>query len=131
MTTTDIFSEDKLMQHLGAELVIGEPGHVVIELEVTEHLVQRHNTCQGGAIFALADAAFGIAANNTGQSAVSQHCTISFLRPAPLGETIRAEAKRRSTTGRTDIFDVEVSDSSGELIAEFRGNAHILKSTSS
>jgi acyl-CoA thioesterase len=129
MTTTDIFNDDKLMQRLGAKLIIGEPGYVVIELEVTEHLVQRHNTFQGGAIFALADAAFGIAANNTGQSAVSQHCTISFLRPVPLGETIRAEAKRRSTTGRTDIFDVEVSDRSGELIAEFRGNAHILKSS--
>ena len=131
MATTELFYDDKLMQHLGAQLINGEAGHVIIELVVTENLVQRHNTCQGGAIFALADAAFGIAANNTGQSAVSQHCTISFLRPAPLGETIRAEAKRRSTTGRTDIFDVEVTDSSGELIAEFRGNAHILKSNSS
>ena len=101
MTTTELFNDDKLMQHLGARLIKGEPGHVVIELKVTENLVQRHNTCQGGAIFALADAAFGIAANNTGQSAVSQHCTISFLRP----------------------------DRSGELIAEFRGNAHILKSS--
>ena len=31
----------------------------------------------------------------------------------------------------TDIFDVEVFDSSGQLIAEFQGNAHILKSSSS
>jgi acyl-CoA thioesterase len=129
MTSTDIFNDDKLMQRLGAKLITGEHGHVVIELKVTEHLVQRHNPCQGGAIFAFADAAFGIAANNTGQSAVSQHCTISFLRPAPLGETVRAEAKRRSTTGRTDIFHVEVTDSSGNLIAEFRGNTHILKSS--
>lgn len=129
MGTTAIFNEDKLMQLLGAQLVHGEPGHVIIELKVTADIVQRHQTCQGGAIFSLADAAFGIAANNTGQSAVSQHCNISFLRPAPLGETLRAEAVRRTTSGRTDIFDVQITDSAGELVAEFRGTARILKNS--
>ena len=127
MTTAEIFAQDKMMQLLGAELVHCEPGHFVIEMEVTEQHVQQHQTCHGGAIFALADAAFGIAANNEGRPAVSQHCSINYLRPAPLGQRIRAESVRRSTSGRTDIFDVRVTDREGEVIAELRGTARILK----
>ena len=125
---SEIFAADKMIQLLGATLLHGEAGHVVIGMQVTEKMVQRHNTCQGGAIFTLADAAFGIAANSKGQSAVSQQCSINFLRPAPLGEMLRAEALARSRVGRTEIYDVTVSGDSVGLVAEFRGIARILGS---
>ena len=111
---------------LGVELVAGLPGHVVLEYTVQDSIVQRHGTCHGGVIFSLADAACGIAASAGGVPAVTQFCTINFLRPAPIGALLRATAIERSRSGRSLILDVRVEDTSGELIAELRGTAKLV-----
>jgi acyl-CoA thioesterase len=119
----DLFEQDQMMQLLEAEIQSVSNGCVVLEMRVTQKMVQKHGTCQGGALFALADAAFGISANCNGREAVSQHCSITYLRPAHLGETVIARPSKRSQSGRTSIYDVVLLTSEDKILAEFRGVA--------
>ncbi len=122
----DIFAKDRLMALLGVELVEGRSGHVVLRYVVQDTVVQEHGTCHGGVIFSLADAACGIAASAYGQPAVTQVCTVNFLRPAPLGTRLTATATERSRAGRSVILDVSVDDDSGTRIADLRGTARLV-----
>ncbi len=122
----ELFDQDQMMHLLGASIVSVVEGCVELKMTVTERMVQKHGTCQGGALFALADAAFGISANCAGRDAVSQHCSITYLRPAHLGEVVVAAVSVRTTAGRTSIYDVSLSTQAGALVAEFRGVARAL-----
>ncbi len=62
------------------------PGEAVLTMRITEAMVNGHGMCHGGFIFTLANSAFAFACNSHGERAVAQHCTITFLRPARLGE---------------------------------------------
>ena len=94
-------------------------------MTVTEAMVNGHGICHGGFIFALADSAFAFACNSHGERAVARHAAIDFLRPARLGETLRAEAIERARSGRSGIYDVRVTGLDGGLIAEFRGHSRL------
>jgi acyl-CoA thioesterase len=75
--------------------------------------------CHGGIIFALADQAFGIAANQHAvQVAVSVH--IEYIAPA--SGDLEAVAARRAESENRSLFQVRVFE--GErLVAEFEGVA--------
>jgi acyl-CoA thioesterase len=75
-------------------------------------------TIHGGAIFALADQAFGIAANLGDSSQVAVSASIQYLAPA----TGRLEAVARlvEETALTSVYEVEVSGE-GRRVAVFRG----------
>lgn len=122
-----IFDQDKLLSLLGIELVDGRAGYVVLRYTVTNDVVQEHGTCHGGVIFSLADAACGIAASGDDFPAVTQMCSINFLKPVPVGAVLRATAIERSRTGRTVILDVTVVDSEGNTVAELRGTARSVR----
>lgn len=121
MDARAIFDQDRLMSLLGVDMVIGRPGHVVLRYVVDETIVQTHGSCHGGVIFALADAACGIAGNTGDASAVTQTGTITYLAPAHVGDILIATARQRSASGRTQVIDVDVATEAGTLIAEFRG----------
>ena len=121
MDSREIFEADRLMTLLGVELLEGRPGHVCLRYVVQENIVQRHGICHGGVIFSLADAACGIAANSAERAAVTQTCSISFLKPAPVGTVLIATAREKSRSGRTVVMDVDVTDEDGNAIADLRG----------
>ena len=78
-----------------------------------------HGMTHGGAIFALAAHAFGIAGNLDGvdQTGISAH--IRYFSP-PAGETLEAVARRVSETERTSVYTVDVY-SGGRLVASLEG----------
>ena len=82
-------------------------------MTITEAMVNGHGICHGGFIFTLADSAFAFACNSHGDRTVAQHCSITFLRPGRVGETLRAEAKERVRAGRTGMTDVRVLGEDG------------------
>jgi acyl-CoA thioesterase len=74
----------------------------------------------GGYVFALADTAFAYAMNSHGRTGVSVHADVAFLRPARAGADLIASAAERTFDGRAGIYDVEVRDDAGALLAEIR-----------
>ena len=78
-------------------------------------------------LFTLADKAFAHACNNTNKVTLASGCTIDFLAPAYEGELLTATAVERSRSGRTGVYDVEIHNPAGKLVAAFRGRSYQLK----
>lgn len=102
-------------------------GYARMSMTVTQHMVNAHNTCHGGAIFTLADSTFGYACNSHNQNALASSCTIEYLAPAFLGEVLTAVGAEQARTGRQGIYDMRVTNQKGELIALFRGKSVTVK----
>jgi len=114
---------DLAARRLGIALLGMSPGGCRLRMVVQPDMVNSHGTCHGGIIFTLADSAFGYACNSFNRNTVAQHCDISFLRPVAVGTELTAIAELRSTTGRSSVYDMTVTDADGNLVALFRGLA--------
>jgi acyl-CoA thioesterase len=61
--------------------------------------------------------------------AVAQHCSITYLSPGRIGDRLIATAKEVSRSGRSGIYDIRITNQSGERVAEFRGHSRTVKGT--
>ena len=122
-----MWAEDTASRGLGMELVSIEPGHAVLSMTVAERMVNGHKLCHGGYIFTLADSAFAFACNTYNQRTVAQHCAITFLNAARLGDRLVARAVERQRMGRSGIYDVTVTREEGFVITEFRGHSRTIE----
>ncbi len=118
-----MLAADRATPGLGMTLESVAAGHAVITMPVRPDMLNGLGICHGGFIFSLADSAFAFACNSYGDQAVAQRCDIQFLRPAAIGETLRAAAVERTRSGRTGLFDVRVTGADGTIVAEFRGQS--------
>jgi len=122
--TLDIIRTDKYASRLGVEFVLVEEGHCVTRMPLTEDHVNFLGLVHGGAIFSLADIAFGAAANSWGTRSMAIHITIDYLS-AP-GDTpyLEAEVRKTGKAGRTCYYGMEVRNASGEVVAVLSGWAY-------
>jgi acyl-CoA thioesterase len=86
--------------------------------------VNGHAICHGGFIFLLADSTFAFACNSYNRNTVAQGCAIDYLAPAREGDVLRAIGVERSRTGRTGVYDIEVTNQHGTTVALFRGKSY-------
>ena len=80
----------------------------------------------GGAIFALADAAFAAASNSEGRVAVAININISYLRGAKEG-VLTARATEVNPDKRIGSYRVDVTDEEGQAVAVFQGLVYRMK----
>jgi len=90
----------------------------------------------GSAEAADADGGTGAAGAATDSITVASGVDINFLKPAFQGQVITAVAHRRSSAGRSGLYDIQIfaadpgseisSGKPGELIAEFRGRSRTI-----
>lgn len=118
---TIMWQQDQASRELGMQLELVAPGRAVLSMTIECRMVNGLDVCHGGFIFALADSAMAFASNSHGEHALTQHCAITFLRPARLGDRLIADAVERARHGRTAIYDVAVS-TNDLVVAEFRGH---------
>ncbi len=74
------------------ELVDAGEGFARLSANVKEEFLNAHQIAHGGMIFALLDVAFAIAVNSI-NDAVGVQWSFNMFRPAPLDDTVVAEAK--------------------------------------
>lgn len=122
-----LWASDQATKYLGGEITSVGPGEATLTLDVQPHHCNGHGICHGGFIFTLADSAFAFACNSYNASVVAQHNQISFVAPGKLGDTLTATAREISRTGRSGIYDVTVTGSDGETVAEMRGCSRQIK----
>lgn len=122
-----MWADDQATQALGMTLGAVTAGHSAMSMTVQPHMVNGHGLCHGGYIFTLADSAFAFACNTYNQRTVAQHCAISYLRPAKLGDVLTARAQERQRAGRGGIYDITVTRADGIVIAEFRGHSRTIE----
>jgi acyl-CoA thioesterase len=122
-----ISARDRASRSLGMKLGTVGPGHAVLTMTVREDMLNGHDICHGGFIFALADSAFAFACNSYNLTTVASGCAIDFVAPARKDDLLTAVAQERSVSGRTGVYDIEVTNQRGERIAFFRGKSYRIK----
>lgn len=110
-------ADAKVNALLGLELVSIAPGRAECRLTVREELVNSHRYCHGGIVFALADTALAYASCSTNRSGVTQAASITFTRPARLGDVMSATAVVESDGRRATAATVRVTNQVGQLVA--------------
>ena len=111
------FNTCEFARLLGMELTDLWPGgaRVVMDTEGKRNL---NGVAHGGAVFALADQAFGIAANADGIREVAVTAHIHYLAPGT--GKLEAVAERVSASATTSVYRVVVKDGV-RTVAEFDG----------
>jgi acyl-CoA thioesterase len=122
-----MYSIDPATQGMGIELEMIAPGEARMRMVVRRDMLNGHQTCHGGFLFAFADSTFAFACNARNQNTVAAGCTIDFLAPGFEGDVLTAHAKERSLAGRTGIYDVTVTNQEGKSLALFRGRSYRIK----
>jgi acyl-CoA thioesterase len=113
------FNRSEFAQLLGMEITEASDGYARVVMDC-HGKKNPHDVAHGGAIFALADQAFGIAANCAGIDRVAVSVHIQYISPAT-GPLV-AIARRVADNGRYSTFRIMVYE--GErIIAEFDGVA--------
>lgn len=115
---------DKFSRFMGIRLVELREGYSKVAMTVTSDMINFHGIAHGGAIFALADAAFAAASNSHGQRALALCMSISYRSPAREGMELMAEAFEESLGGRTALYRIAVRSEDGTLIASCQGTVY-------
>ena len=114
---------DKFAKHNNIRVVTVKKGYAETEMVINENHINAAGVVQGGAIFMLADLAFGAASNSYGVLNLSLSSTISFIRPAKTGR-LRAIAKEISKTNKVSVYQIEVLDEDDNIVASMQGLAY-------
>jgi acyl-CoA thioesterase len=121
-----MMASDAASRMFGMELLDYGTGWARVQLTVRDDMVNGHGICHGAVIFAVADTAFACACNSWGPVTVAAGADIVFIAPGRTGDLLTAEARMRSSFGRSGIYDVTVTRGE-DVIAEFRGRSHELR----
>ena len=113
------FNRSEFAVLLGMRVVEAHDGYARVEMDCTGKM-NPDGVAHGGAVFSLADQAFGIAANCTGVHRVAVSVHIQYLAPAT--GALVAIAQRVSDNGRCDTYRVVISEGT-RVIATFDGVA--------
>ena len=119
MWAVDTASKDTM----GMELLNCTPGRAVLRMQVQALHLNGHQICHGGFIFTLADTTFAFACNSHNKVTVAAGCTIEFLKSAQLGDVLTCVGVEQTLMGRHGIYDMQVNNQQGEVIAMFRGKS--------
>jgi acyl-CoA thioesterase len=122
----EFFSKDAFAHHCGIELVEAGAGSSVTRMSIRPEHLNGVGLVHGGAIFALADAAFAAASNSEGRVAVAININISYLRGAKEG-LLTARATEVNPDKRIGSYRVDVTDEEGQAVAVFQGLVYRMK----
>jgi acyl-CoA thioesterase len=111
-----------------------QDGQATIQMKLRQEMLNGFGMAHGGMIFAFGDTAFALACNAADADGstitVATGVDINFIRSARLGQILTAVANRRSVTGRSGIYDVQVTaaspDGSEDILAELRGRSRTI-----
>lgn len=119
----DLFATEAV----GIEIVDAQPQYARCEMPITPVHKNARGTPMGGAIFTLADFASAVAANGyaEGTDVISLHADITYLGAAK-GERLIAISRCIKHGRSTTLYDVEVTDELGTMVAHVTMNGFVL-----
>ena len=122
MTTTEILKlrqEANGLNRLMHMHVISLNAHsAVVELELTDELLNPLGMAHGGTIISQCDIAAGSAAAACGRVAVTLDSTIHYYHPGRAGHLLTATASERKSGRTTAVYLIEVRDDEDKHIAD-------------
>lgn len=113
----DVFRGDQYALGLGVELEDWGGGWARVSYAVPREHANFMGGLHGGAVFSVADAAFGPACNSWGRICVAITMEAHFIAAAQWEERLVAESAEQSRTRRTTSHIIKVSGEGGRLVA--------------
>lgn len=126
---TKMNGEAKFENHLGVEIMDLDDGYAQLRMRVQNFMLNGHGACQGGAIFSFADTAFAYACNGRNVPTVGYSCDITYIKPAFEHDILIATGKEIDLSKRNGIYQVEVTNQKGDVIAHFIGKSRAVNGT--
>lgn len=115
-----MLSQDAYSQWLGVEILECEIGRCKVAMSIRKEMLNSMNFAHGGISYALADTAFGFAANTHGKYAVSIETSINHIEALEEGDYLVAESVIEKVNNKLGFNIVEVKRGK-ELVALFKG----------
>ena len=115
-----MLSQDVFSQWLGIEILECEIGRCKVAMTVKDEMLNSMGKAHGGISYALADTAFGFAANTHGKYAVSIETSINHIEALEKGDYLVAESVIEKVNTKLGFNIVEVKRGE-ELVALFKG----------
>ena len=124
---TGMIANDPATRGLGIVLRSIAPGRAVMAMTVRADMLNGFAICHGGLVTTLADSAFAFACNSYNEVTVAAGFDVNLLAASKLGDVLTACASEVSKSGRTGVYDINVSNQRGEPVAAFRGRSYTIK----
>ncbi len=115
-----MLSQDPYSTWLGIKIIDCEIGRCKVGLTITKNMLNSMNKAHGGISYALADTAFGFAANTHGKYAVSIETSINHIKALDEGDYLVAESVIEQVNNKLGFNIIEVRRGE-ELVALFKG----------
>lgn len=119
-----MMSRDGFSQWLGLQVDEVRDGYCRLHYTVREEMLNGFQSLHGGVMFSASDSAFAFACNTHGRITVAQDVSITFTRPAALGDVLTVEATELYAGHRSGLYDIRTTNGRGELVAFFKGSAY-------
>ena len=117
---TDLFARNPFSAPLAIEVVEIAAGTALLSMPIRHEHLNAHGTGHGGALWTLADLAFGAAAWHRGYI-MTTGSDLSFFRPTKSGSTVYARAREVTHKVNTGTYHITIAydpdDPTGVLAA--------------
>ena len=124
MTLSEFFKNDIFAADAGCRIAEYRQGYAKVQMTVTERHLNAGGTCQGGAIFTLADLACAVCFNSHARLTVSLSSKISFIHAPVAGDELTAEAVEKVNHPKVPFCEVVVTDQNGNTVAMLTGQGY-------
>ena len=106
-----MMKNDAFSQWLGIAVISNAPGEAVLKMTVRDEMTNGFHIAHGGISYALADSALAFA-------------SIHHLQAVRAGDELTAAATLLSETHKTGLYQIDITNSTGERVAWFKGTVY-------
>lgn len=119
-----MIARDKFTAWLGLTIDEIREGYCKLHYTVKEDMLNGFERIHGGVLFSASDSAFAFACNSHGLITVALDVSITFTRPALIGDILYVEAVEIHLSNKTGLYDIRTTNEKGELVCHFKGTAY-------
>lgn len=125
----DLYADNKFMHYIGAKVQQAHYGYAQLSMFIDPNIhTNLHKGVHGGALFALADSAMGMACISTNKLVVTLGANANFIRPVKVSSIITASAQVIHDGRKTLVVDCQITDDLDKLVAKFQGTFFVIGS---
>lgn len=121
----DLAASDPFVRSLGITCTEAGEGAATVTMTLRDEHLNFMGSCHGGVIFALADTAFGLAANSHGKTAAGIDAHITYQNGARAGDVLAASATEVSRSRKLAFYRVDVRRGDGAVVSSFTGTVYV------
>lgn len=105
---------------MGITLTEIAPGSAAMQMTVTPEMANGAGVCHGGIIFTLADTCGAYASASYGKQSLAFQGSINWVKGANVGDVLTARAREVAISGKTGVYDINVTNQDDVLVAVMR-----------